>query len=442
MSDKKHLDRRGFLKSTALGAVGAGLAANGLPVNAQEKKPVEAAKARKYNMLGKTGFKVSDIALGGVSNVEVIKAMLDAGVNYIDTAESYDRGKSEIAFGQAIKGRDRKKIFINTKLHVKDGETKESLVERFNKCLERLGTPYVDSLMTHNPSSVAMAKYEPFFEACAQLIKEKKLRFTGISSHGPRSGQDQDSMDKILVSAAQDKRYAVMLLVYNFIQKEAGEKILKACKENNIGTTLMKTNPVGRYYSMKSRIESMEKDPKTTPERLKRMKSYYEDLKKKAVQGEWFIKKYNLTQPPEMLVAATRYCLTNPDAHTLLARTDTFDAMELFLSASGTTISDQEVKKLAAFTKGPGSLYCRHACGLCESNCPHNVPVNTIMRYNHYFEAQGREKHAMEKYAALPTAKADHCDSCSGFCQAKCPYGVPVHGLLAMAHENLSLLGA
>jgi Fe-S-cluster-containing dehydrogenase component len=61
------------------------------------------------------------------------------------------------------------------------------------------------------------------------------------------------------------------------------------------------------------------------------------------------------------------------------------------------------------------------------------------MRYNHYFEAQGREKYAMTQYAAIPGAKADSCLTCSGFCETACPYDVPIQGKLILAHHQLSL---
>ena len=82
-------------------------------------------------------------------------------------------------------------------------------------------------------SSLKMVGYAPFHEACEQLKKEKKLRFTGISSHGSRDGKGE-TMESILMAAVKDGRYAVMLLVYNFIQKEMGDKIMKACKKKNI----------------------------------------------------------------------------------------------------------------------------------------------------------------------------------------------------------------
>jgi ferredoxin len=61
------------------------------------------------------------------------------------------------------------------------------------------------------------------------------------------------------------------------------------------------------------------------------------------------------------------------------------------------------------------------------------------MRYSHYFEAQGREKYAMQRYAAIPGAKADRCGNCQGYCETACPYDVPIQGKLILAHRQLSL---
>ena len=90
---------------------------------------------------------------------------------------------------------------------------------------------------------------------------------------------------------------------------------------------------------------------------------------------------------------------------------------------------------------GPGRVLVRvHACGICQGSCPENIPINTIMRYNHYFEAQNREKHAMSKYARLTTRKAERCYLCTGNCESKCPYNVPIQGMLNIAHKELTYL--
>ena len=124
------------------------------------------------------------------------------------------------------------------------------------------------------------------------------------------------------------------------------------------------------------------------------------------------------------------FCLC-PDVSNVLCRCDTFEDVEQFVPVSGTTLTQAEQRKLSAFIEGAGRLYCRHACGICETGCPHGVPVNTVMRYNHYFEAQRLEKYAMQKYAALKN-RAEQCTSCSGGCQERCPHDVPIRGLLTL----------
>jgi ferredoxin len=136
--------------------------------------------------------------------------------------------------------------------------------------------------------------------------------------------------------------------------------------------------------------------------------------------------------------AAIRFCLSNPDVNAVCCSFRNFDDLGVYLPLSGTRLTDMEKEKLAAYKEGCAPLYCRHACGLCEPSCPHHVRVNTIMRYNHYFDAQGKEKYAMKKYAQL-SAKADLCRNCKGFCESACPHDVPIHALLNMAHHNLSL---
>ncbi len=439
MSNNKGFSRRNFLRNTALGIVGTGVATTGRVFGEQtEKKEPEPIKIKAFRTLGRTGFKASDISSGGPSNGAVLNALLDAGVNYIDTAESYSRGESEIVTGKAIKNRDRKSLFITSKLHINENESKESILNRARKCLERLDTDYLDCMMMHNAPTIKSIKYEPFHEAMKVLKNEGRLRYIGISNHGTTHGADDkiDSMEQVLLAAAADGRFDVMLLVHNFIQKEMGEKILKACKEKNIGATLMKTNPVGRYLNMKDRIETEEKAGKEVSQR---MREAFDSLKKTAELGDAFVKKYDLKDSVEIRAAATQFCLSDPNVTAVLARCATFEDVEHFVKLSGTNLENLQAKKLDAFKNGPGKLYCRHACGICESSCAKKVPVSTIMRYNHYFDAQGQEKYAMEKYAALQTNKADLCINCDGACQVACPYGVPVQGLLALAHGRLIL---
>jgi len=271
-----------------------------------------------------------------------------------------------------------------------------------------------------------------------ELKAEGRIRFVGASNHGSFWFRDPaETMEKVLLAAAEDGRFDVFLLAYNFLKMDQGEHVLRVCREKKIGTALMKSTPIAIYYSLKSRIEQMEKEKKKIhPLYAAGLKRY----KDKFDKAEGFIKKNNLQNPDEIKEAAVRFCLDNPNVNTVCCLPRTYDELGLFLRLSGSKLSDLDKTKLAAYKEGCGELYCRHACGVCEPECPHGVPVNTIMRYNHYFAAQSREKEAMQNYARIPGARADACRECPGHCEAACPHDVPVQGMLLLAHEQLSLM--
>jgi hypothetical protein len=75
MTKSKGINRRSFLKNTALGVVGAGIISNNTTLPGQETQQTQPGipKVQAYRTLGRTGFKASDIGLGGVDNVPVLK---------------------------------------------------------------------------------------------------------------------------------------------------------------------------------------------------------------------------------------------------------------------------------------------------------------------------------------------------------------------------------
>jgi predicted aldo/keto reductase-like oxidoreductase len=247
----------------------------------------------------------------------------------------------------------------------------------------------------------------------------------------------KESMDKVLLAAAQDGRFDVMLLAYNFLKEDGSERVLEVCGEENIGTTLMKVNPIRNYNYMKQWIErhrSSKGKELSEAERENVLR-----MEKKVERAQDFITRYNLKSTKQIRDAAIKFVLSNPNVHTVCSTVLNYDDTREFLSLSGGRLETKDEALLSAYAKECGSLYCRHACGVCEPHCPHEVPVNTIMRYDHYFVSQGREKHAMAKYAALRSQKADNCQSCAGYCESACPYGVPVRTLLSTAHHTLKL---
>ncbi|MDH4218115.1 MAG: aldo/keto reductase [Candidatus Aminicenantes bacterium] len=443
MRRKTNQGRRNFLKASFLGLIGAGMTAKedwartkgGTRIHNQEAQEKPEVKIKDYRLLGRTGFKVSDLATGYIQDEGIMGTMLDAGVNYIDTGESYPGSHQMI--GKVIKGRDRKSIFVTSKMLMEGETSKEGLIKRAHKCLQDLATEYIDCMMLHCPETVEALQHEGFHAAMKELKTNGRIHYVGVSNHGSFWFRDpEQTMDKILLAAAEDGRFDVFLFAYNFLKMDQSEKVLEVCKEKKIGTTLMKTTPVFNYYKVKSSVEKTEKEGKEVHP------LYKEGLirfKRNLDKAEQFIKKHNLQNPDEIRAAAIKFALSNPNVNAVCCSIRTYDELDRILSLSGTKLDGADRAILVAYKEGCGELYCRHACGVCEPSCPQGVPVNTIMRYNHYFVAQGREKEAMEKYNKIPGTKADMCSTCSGYCEGACPHNVPIQGMLLLAHEQLSL---
>jgi len=442
MSKGKTIGRREFFGKSFICAAGAGLVVDTLPANSQTEQDNKTLKIRRYRTLGRTGFKVADIGFGAsfLTNPNVLQVAMDMGVNYIDTGEHYGGGRSETSIGEAIKSRDRNSIFITTKLNLNWGGSadKKNILNRFHKCLDRLQTDYADCLMIHMCNDPEQVKHVDFHAAAKQLQAEGKIKFIGLSNHGPEQriyGHMEVPMEKVMLTAAEDGRFDVGLFVYNFLQKEQGEKIIEACKKKDMGITLMKTNPVKVYKRWKTGLKRYKERGEEIPERKLKLSEEYQNWLK---NSEIFKKKHGLKSDEDVRDAAIAFVLSNPDTHTICFSINSFAELNTFMNLSGRKLSMSNNKMLDDYEKSLGSFYCRHACGSCESICPENVPINTVLRYNHYFEAQGQEKHAIQKYNDL-NQKAANCSTCSGACETVCPYQVRVRSLLVDANDNLTL---
>jgi len=339
MSKNIKMGRREFLKASTIGVFGYGimagtglshprrtnLAKNGLFSNGP------GIKIKDYRVLGRTGFKVSDLAVGYVNDEGVMAAMLDAGINYIDTGESYPGAHQMI--GKVIQGRDRKSLFITSKMLMEGETSKEALIKRTEKSLKDLGTDYIDCMMMHCPETVEELKHEGYHAAMKELKANGRIHYTGVSNHGSFWYRDsKQSMDTVLLAAAEDGRFDVFLMAYNFLKMDRSEKVIDVCNQKKIGVTLMKTTPVAKYYIVKNRVAQMEKEGKEIP-------AFYQDglarYKQKMDLGERFIAEYDLKSPEEIRAAAVKFVLSNPDVNTVCCSLQTYEEIDQILPLSG-----------------------------------------------------------------------------------------------------------
>ena len=431
--NKKKKDRRQFIRNTGLGLLGAAL----LPhVNAaahngylQDDPP----RIKHYRRLGRTGAMVSDIGSGIPASQSVLKAVLDAGVNFIETSESYSNGRNEVLIGNVIKDRVREKLFIATKASpaTRLFTSSDDVIQRAEGSLRRLQTTYIDLYMIHQAQNIYRVKDDYFHKAADILKKEGRIRFTGLSCHGPEWGpESSESLEDIFMAAIDDGRFDVLLLPYNFLYHEMGERVIKACREHDIGTMIMKSNPVLAYENYTSLLERGRALDRTE-------QKYYEGLLGALQEADIFLSKYNMHDMEEMKDGAIQFILTNPDVHTICCRFRTFSDVRKYVRLSGTIMDDRAARIMDEFRDRLGSLNCRIGCHLCEQECPHKIPVNSIMRYQYYFHSPGMEQSALRYYARLQSKQASYCRDCPGYCEQACPFGVQARFLLSNIHQDL-----
>lgn len=150
----------------------------------------------EYRLFGRTGVRVSPLCLGAMNfggatneadSICIIHAALDAGINFIDTANVYNAGQSEIAVGKALLGR-RDKVFLATKVHGKMGdgpnEAGNSRLHILKACedsLRRLNTDWIDLYQIHRPSPEIPV--DETLGALTDLVRQGKVRYIGCSTH-------------------------------------------------------------------------------------------------------------------------------------------------------------------------------------------------------------------------------------------------------------------
>ncbi|MFI7127123.1 aldo/keto reductase [Nonomuraea sp. NPDC050153] len=153
----------------------------------------------EYRVLGRTGLKVSPLCLGAMmfggwgesdpgESAKIIDRALDAGINFIDTADVYSQGQSEEFVGQALaKSGKRDDVVLATKVHGVMGEgpnqrgnSRRWIIQEVENSLRRLGTDWIDLYQIHRPDPAT--DVEETLGALTDLVRQGKVRYIGSST--------------------------------------------------------------------------------------------------------------------------------------------------------------------------------------------------------------------------------------------------------------------
>src|SRR3954453_11239073 len=162
----------------------------------------------EYRSLGRTGIQVSPLCLGAMmfgawgepdhdTSIKIIHSALDAGINFIDTADVYSQGESEVIVGKALAGGRRDDVVLATKVHMqmgipvespagttgdpnKRGNSRRWIVAEVENSLRRLNTDWIDLYQIHRPDPET--DIEETLGALTDLQRQGKIRAFGSST--------------------------------------------------------------------------------------------------------------------------------------------------------------------------------------------------------------------------------------------------------------------
>jgi len=198
----------------------------------------------QYRILGNSGLKVSEIALGAGNfgkrvdqrtSTQTVDCALDHGVNFIDTADWYGDGLSEKFLGNALKDK-RHQVILATKFGSGVGEgindrgcSRYHIIDALNQSLKRLRTDHVDLYQLHIPD--ADTPLEETARALDDLVRAGKVRYLGLSNHSA-----WQICDALWQSRALNLETFVSAQArYNLLDRRIEEELIPCCRRHGVG---------------------------------------------------------------------------------------------------------------------------------------------------------------------------------------------------------------
>ncbi len=198
-----------------------------------------------YRYLGKTGLKVSELCLGAMTfgreaseavSRQILDHFIEAGGNFIDTADVYTRGASEEVVGRWLKGKSRDEFVIATKVRFPMGEgpndvglSRKHILAAVEASLRRLGTDYIDLYQVHNWDRGT--PLEETLSTLDGLVRGGKARYIGASNY--TGWQLQKAID--LSHHMGGEPFVCLQPLYNLLDRSTEWELLPICQNEGLG---------------------------------------------------------------------------------------------------------------------------------------------------------------------------------------------------------------
>jgi aryl-alcohol dehydrogenase-like predicted oxidoreductase len=204
----------------------------------------------RYTRLGSTGLEVSRLCLGCMNigsgsewmmndraaSVDLLHEAMDAGINFLDTANVYSTGESEDIVGEAIQSRNRDELVVATKVRGEmhdgpngSGLSKKHVLDQVEDSLDRLGTDYIDLYQIHRWHDET--PIEETLSALDHLIETGRVRYIGAST------MSAYEFTKALYTSdiEEYERFVCMQPEYSAVARHEEANLLPVCEAEGIG---------------------------------------------------------------------------------------------------------------------------------------------------------------------------------------------------------------
>ena len=208
----------------------------------------------EYRMLGRTGVRVSPLALGTANfadptpedeSARIIDAAIDAGINLIDTGDTYANGESERIIGRALKANGRRdEVLVATKMFFPMGPgpndrdtTYLNVIRACEASLRRLQIEHIDLFQMHRPSEIVPV--DETLRALDHLVRQGMVRYVGCSTHPAWK-----VMEALMVSERHGfVRYVSEQPPYNLLDRRIENELVPMCQDH--GLAIFPWSPMG-----------------------------------------------------------------------------------------------------------------------------------------------------------------------------------------------------
>ncbi len=339
-------------------------------------------------------------------SVELMRAGVDMGINYIDTAYIYHGGASEMIVGKALKDGYRDKVMVATKLPLWTCNEPADLEKRLTEQLVKLGTDRIDFYLVHalGHEMWDKAKKLGVTKFLEKAKKDGKIRHFGFSFH-----DRYDAFEKII----NEYNWEFCQIQHNIMDEEfqAGTKGLKLAASKGVGVIVMEPLRGGNLAN-------------GLPDAALKI---YNGYKIKRTPAEW----------------ALRWVWNHPETAVALSGMNTFEQLaenaRIAAGAEADSFSDEEfdiIEKIKHEFTSRIKVNCTN-CGYCLPcrigvDIPHNFSLyNSLFMYDNPASA----KMGYNMFMA-PSKKAGACVEC-GICESKCPQKINIIDELKNANAAL-----